>query len=395
MEYVTQKTTSFNNTPQQIPEKAPPKIARAGILARVKFDQWHIIHAIRADVRNINALNLACLLAALARMDCTAYQITQQEIADKMGDYFGGPAPTRQAVGQWEKMLIKAGLLEKTRAAGRGKVPTKTRAFTQKFIDLSRRNMPVKLSYTGLHETKPNAAHCRGEKQVLTSLKHPVLSQTKIRAIEHIEKKPTPTPARFIGKKPKENQATRKPKPAPNRTPRPPRLVGRPGQKFAKLSKFQNSIRHWLFQNWNVGGFSEASILFALFLDLEKTDDAIAQIARAWPDLTDAARPGMVSQLVAHLKSARETDRQARQAGRQAAADALAGIIGGAGQELQTAPDIEPPARRNFRAALLGLAADYSGPCSHIVEHFHQADETEQETILKHFQNGAFDQWLI
>lgn len=359
-----------------------PKIARGGILARVKFDQWHIIHAIRGEVRNINALNMACLLAALARMDCAAYEMTQSEIAAKMAEHFGGEPPTRQAVAKWEKMLKTAGLIEIPRASGRGNVATKRRYFTDRFLQLSRRNMPEKISYIGLHATEHNPALHMGEKQVSCFSDLPVSYETKIRAIDHIGEHSNSIPARVIAKNGKKEKIE-------NQPTRPPKFTGK---KTRPLSRFENSIRHWIFQNWAVDGVGEASILFALFLELQKTDEMIGQLAAAWPDCTDAARPGMVSGLVRHLRQVRQVE-QGRHEG--PARDAAARL-----DNLVNFPAPEPAAtdsnaaRALFRAALLGFVSDYSGPCGHIVERFKVAPIQEQEMILNQFQRGIFDQWF-
>jgi len=366
---------AFNQSNQQ--NSVAEKIARKGILNRVKFDQWHVFNALRSEIKNVNVLNLASLLAALARMDCTAYEIPQNEIAHKFGCHFDEKIPTRQAVARWEKQLADCGLIRIPKAPGRGQTATKRRYFTQKFINIACRKKPKKSSYTSIHATAGCAASTYI--RVVQGTDNPQPDPNQLRAFKHNNKQVKPEPARITNKN--QNPAR----------PRPPKFKTA-NQK--PLTKFQKSVQWWLWQNRNVSGPADATILFALFLQMEPGDDYLNQLRAAWKNCGDASRHGLINGLVEYL-------RQQRELIRRASGDRAGVLFSGnkatdtpENSKADTGGNLVSLDKRKFSAALCGFDDNYTGPARHIVDTFHQSSESEQQRILELFQAGAFDKYF-
>jgi hypothetical protein len=263
------------------------QIARAGILEKIKFEQWHIFTELRNKTKNINVINLASMLAAFPRMGIFAYEIPQSVIAEKMGKLFQMPVPARNTISKWEKELESLGFLQIPKHVAWKHHKTKIRVITKLFWNLSRKGLD-KLSYTCPHVT-----FCAGKVERVEQVIPKVLTNsnfvTKIRARETIDENAIQKTRAVSCQKIESKKFQRPPK---NNTAQP-----------KQLNKFENSIGFWLFQNKNVNSYREAVILFSRFLQIAGKDDYCAQLRKNWADCTDAARPGMVTALINFLRS--------------------------------------------------------------------------------------------
>jgi len=340
-----------------------PKLAGENILSRLLYDQWHVFEKLRHEIRNVNVLNLACMLGSLPRMGYSQYSISQEEIAYQMSRRYNMPLPSRQSVGQWEKTLAKHGYLEIPNAPGRGSQRSKKRCFTEKFWTVARRGMDKKFPYTNLHEREINPPAY--EVELKPNIK-------KIRTCEsnNIEQRPDRASLPQKGKQKKWKQADHM---------KPPRYLGPRKQK--KLSYFENSVRYWLFRNWTMEGTREAHILYARFLKIQDTDPFIQQLSKHWRDKNgprDCERPNHVNQLVKHLRKCDLTnipDQEPVETTKEPVN--------------KCARILETPQRKAFRSAML-LGDKYDGPAMDILERFRRGSEQDQEQILKQFQLGKF-----
>lgn len=335
------------------------RIARSGILPRIKYTQWHIFNSLRTKTKNINVINLASLLAVFPRMGIYAYEITQTEIAEKMAELFEMEnVPARNTISTWEKELAKIGLLEIPRHVDWGSRKTKLRLITHKFWDLSRQGLE-KMSYECPHVT-----FCAGRVERVKPVipEDPNISNkyvTKIRARETEIKQP-------VQSRTKSSQ---------NKFSRPPK-----NQKTIpkKLSKFENSICWWLFQNRNLHSYREGILIFAEFLGLPSRDDYREGLQRAWNDCRDAERPGLVTDLIRNMR-----------AGLPATAKTEAGQSAIPPLQIVAAapPKNENPEMAMLRNALL-FGMPYAGNYPDLVAEFKTAAPYRQDEILENLGRG-------
>ncbi len=353
----------------------PHQIAGAGLLESLTFDQGHIIDPLRKDIKNLNVLSLAALLGALPCMDIYHYSFTQEELAFKM--YLRNNMkriPSRQAVAKWEGILAENGLVDIPVKPGAGQYKTKVRTLTPKFIRLARRFIVKKPYHICLPATEVNQPFDEG------SGSDPDRKEIRADERETIEKGHGRASLAPKGIDPELKKAAIQSAPL-----RPPQFTGTRGKK---LPKFENSVLHWLYQNWNVEGAADAALLFAVLLD-NPDDEYICQLRRQWSTENgprDTERPGLVSGLVEHLRRLR-----GREAVNRTTEQDNVGVLASTNTRRDTSPDITPvletPQREKFRAALFGFG-EYSGPGADIVERFRAADADEQEKILTSFQGG-------
>ena len=375
---------------------APIKVGKAGMLARVKFDQWHVIPRIRHKVPNAKAQALAGLLAALARMDCTHYEISQNEIAARLGALLQmEKPPTRQAVARWEKMLCDVGLIEIPRAAGRGQGVSKRRAFSPIFIKMANwRNpnkpapTPPKMSDNDLHATKDNSPSTSDQSNTTPYLEH-----TNNIIVTELRAKKTKGETR--NNNPAQDSLKKSTRANTNNLVRPPKFDGNPKHPPRHLSKFQRSFLHWLGQNWHITSQAEGHLIMAEFLRREHTDDMIQNAARSWGETNDRnERPAIASSIVKHLQRVMADEQAAADKARKEHAEELESLVGFIGGDNDQGGDPVADGRQQMRLAMLGLADDYNGPCQHIVERFKVAGDSEQDSLLDQLGRGAFDQFF-
>ena len=348
------------------------EIARAGLLEKIKFEQWHIFTDLRNKTKNINVINLASVLAAFPRMGVFAYEIPQAVIAEKMADLFSIPVPARNTISKWEKELEKLGLLQIPKHVNWRQHKTKIRVITKQFWNMARRGLE-KLSYTCPHVT-----FCTGNSERVEQVTPKVHNNnknyvTEIRARETNKQnsKPHTRAVSVLNKK------------EPKKFQRPPKNNS---SQPKKLNRFENSIGHWLFQNKNVASYREAVILFSRFLQIVSKDDYCTQLRKNWSDCTDAARPGMVTQLIQYLRD------------NSAPAPAPKPFMVPA-----VAPEMPPkeitgndnPADENPETAALRLALFFGVPYTgerftSLVKHFKNSDPDEQEFIIQKFCDGDY-----
>lgn len=259
------------------------QIARSGLLEKIKFEQWHIFAELRKKTRNVNLINFASLLAVFPRMGIYAYEIPQSILAEKMAELFEMPVPARNTISDWEKQLEKMGFLQIPKHVDWRASKTKIRVITKVFWNVSRKGLE-NLSYTC-----PHVAFCAGKVERVVQVnpkdpKDPVKNtQTKIRAHAVNNKREQHTRAGSQNLKfsrPPKNQST---------VPK-------------KLTRFENSIMFWLFQNRNLRSYREGVIVFGRFLEAGRNDEFYATLEKAWPECRDASRPGLVGDLIRNFR---------------------------------------------------------------------------------------------
>jgi hypothetical protein len=333
-------------------------IARSGFLEKIQFTQWHVFDDLRDRTKNINVINLASLIAVMPRMGIYSYEIPQAEIAEKMAMLFKMTAPpARNTISKWEHELEKMGFLEIPSHVDWRASKTKIRVITKKFWHLARRGKDY-LSYTC-----PPVTFCAGkvDKVIQVILKKDLKSDpvVKIRACE-TKIKPV-IPSRAISEKLKFS--------------RPPK----PGKSIPKrLSKFENSVMFWLFQNKNLVSYREGVILFARFLEMGSTDDYYRLLETAWQDCRDAARPGLVSDMIRNMRSVESVPLAELQAETVPPLQAVMESIP------RKSDDPELPMLRNA----LVFGAPYAGKYPGLVSEFKSATPDRQDEIILGLSRG-------
>ena len=153
-------------------------------------------------------------------------------------------------------------------------------------------------------------------------------------------------------------------------------------------------MQWWIWQNRNVSGPADATVLFALFLQMEPGDDYANQLRAAWGNCGDSSRHGLINGLVYYLRRQHEILRRADATG--------AGVVVLESPATDIAKTDKPDTggnlinldKRRFGAALCGFEHNYNGPARHIIDTFNTASEKEQQHILELFQKGAFDKYF-
>lgn len=259
------------------------KIARSGLLEKIKFEQWHIFSDLRKKTRNINLINFASLLAVFPRMGIYAYEISQSVLAEKMAELFDMPLPARNTISAWENQLEKMGFLQIPKHVDWRASKTKIRVITKEFWNVSRKGLE-NLSYTCPHVT-----FCAGKVERVIQVIPKVINdpvkntETEIRARE-VKKQPKQLP-RAVSQNLKFS--------------RPPKNQGSIPKK---LSRFENSIMFWLFQNNKLRSYREGVIIFGRFLQAGRKDQFYLTLEKAWNDCRDASRPGLVADLINNFR---------------------------------------------------------------------------------------------
>jgi hypothetical protein len=343
-------------------------IAKTGLLEKIKFEQWHIFDELRKLTRNINVINLASLLAVFPRMGIYAYEIPQADIAEKMALLFDMKVPARNTVSKWEKELETLGLLQIPRHVDWRASKTKVRVITEKFWRISRRGIE-KMSYDCPHVT-----FCAGKVERVTQVNpkvpnDPVKSDSKIRARET-----TVVNDEAQSRAVSQNKKFSRP---PQRDP----------ALSSRLNKFENSVVWWLFQNKNLESYRQGLIIAGRFLELAGDgDDYYQQLKKAWADCRDASRPGMVSDIIRHLRDTGESSM-----------GGLSSAVGGG----ETIPPVnslplqnaasehiqEDPEIFEMRKAMF-FGGEYRGPHGDLVADFRSASPERMDEILEALAAG-------
>jgi hypothetical protein len=265
-----QKTTFFQFSKRTV--------AGSGLLEKLRFVQWRVSETLQTKTQNINVVRLASLLAALPRMGICAFNFSHNQMAKKFGELYQMPAPSRKSILKWEHELEQIGYLKIPRHTA---CKAKTRVFTKEFWTLSRAGLPS-LSYTSVPVTRWDTY---GDKQATP--KDPNLQkniETKKRAIDIDNKEQRHSRAESQNKK----------------FERPPKFSRRQPKK---LTRFENSIMFWLFQNRELSTYREGVILFARFLKICADEPYCKKLQQNWKDCRDASRPGLVADLIRWLRS--------------------------------------------------------------------------------------------
>lgn len=333
-------------------------VAGSGLLEKLKFVQWRVSETLQTRTENVNVIRLAALLAALPRMGIIAFNFSHNHMAKKFSELYSVPAPSRKSILNWEHALRDMGYL---RIPQHTASKSKTRVFTKEFWNLSRVGLPS-LSYTSVPVTW---FPTNGDKQVIPKDPTvPKILETEKRAIDIDNKKPVPSRAASLEKK----------------FSRPPKFDGK---RPKKLSRFENSIMFWLFQNRELKTYREGVILFAQFLDmLNAGDDYCRKLQGNWKDCRDASRPGMVGDLIRFLRSAVEFS-----SGGGCSNSNLVPPL----QILHPAPhkireESDPEIHKLINAIL--WQAPYSGDHPDIIERFREGSPDVQDRIVDQLMSG-------
>jgi len=360
--------------------KKTEKVAYGQFLDRIEFDQWHVLDSLRSEIKNINALNLACLLATMPRMDFTGYRLTQNTIAKKMQDFYNlDNLPTRQAVSKWETELKNAGLLLIPKRVDFRNYQTKTRVFTDKFIKIARRGLDTNVSDKHIHATD----RCSTERAIPDHQKPlaPSLSQTENRApvVTNKEKPQDHASALLEAKQGRKNTALR-----------PPKSKG--SKQITRLSKFERSIHWWITGFSGLKTQAESITLFAVFLE-NQDDEFICQLSRGWLGsggckFTDTERSFHIRNLVQWLRGQQIERKKIFSSGAAVLYRDPLGTAGVCQEKSKHFKTLESPEMQKFHKALI-FGGEYSGPGKKIIEKFHKSSDQEQEQILKDIHSGV------
>jgi hypothetical protein len=344
-------------------------IARSGLLEKIKYEQWHIFPAMRKLTKNINVINLASLLAAFPRMGIYSYEISQNVIAEKMGELFEIPVPARNTISKWERELSRLGFLEIPKHVDWKRSKTKIRVLTREFWDMSRKGLEP-LSYTCPHVTFLTGK-VETVTQVIPNPDPTVNFVTKIHA--HETKRPSPPHHPRVDPVLKKSDSRKYQRPPRNGTTQP-----------KKLNRFENSISHWLFQNRNVSSYREAVILFSLFLRIVAKDEFCQQLKKNWIDCTDASRPGMVTGLINYLRNYIPESNPP-------SSPSPVPVTSPTVEEKQPecTPETDNPDRHSLRLCFF-FGAECIGKYAAVGRYYKNADHDEQQEMVSRFCDGEW-----
>jgi hypothetical protein len=364
-----------------------------------------------------NVAHLASLLAVPVYWGYDFFEVSQGKLGALLVDVCGvDVAPSRRSVSGYLARLSALGFIQIPRKRSLDSV--KRYRFTDKFkaiLDPQARqkmwdmqlhgkegrtsSVGIKPQSTDHSETIGfNTNKNRAINMTKTSEPETAVSQTDRAGLDNINRPET--------KKAEQNPKQCRPA-RPQNAVRPAKP--RNGHAPAKLSKFENSVRWWMFGFTGLASVAEAEILVALFLELnaEGTDDFINQLRGNWnksggkgETMTEAERSYNIRCLVGHLRTVRD-DRAAIRAATQAAAAAPAydereispsdpGVIPGAVREFSPEEKRVRVAKleQAFHCALIFGDKSYTGPGAEIIERFRNATEAERDQILDDLHAG-------
>jgi len=357
-----------------------------------------------------NVAHLASLLAVPVYWGYDFFEVSQGKLGALLVDVCGVTvAPSRRSVSGYLARLAALGFIEIPRKRSLDSV--KRYRFTDKFKAILDPNVRQNMWDMQLHGNGGRTSSLTIKPQSTDHSVTPVFNTNENRAInttktsepETAVSRPTRANLDNINR-PDMNKAETKPKPI--RAARPAQPAARPAKPRngspAKLSKFENSVRWWMFGYTGISSVAEAEILVALFLELnaDGDDPFISQLRGNWnkaggkgETMTEAERSYNIRCLVGHLRTVRDD--------RAAALSAAASV-----REFSPPPPAKvaaPTAReftpeetrvrvakleQAFHCALIFGDKNYTGPGAEIIERFRDATDKEREQILNDLHEG-------
>jgi len=361
-----------------------------------------------------NVAHLASLLAVTVYWGYDFFEVSQGKLGALLVDVCGvDVAPSRRSVSGYLSRLATLGLIQIPRKRSLDSV--KRYRFTDKFKALLDPEARQKMWDMQLHGNGGRTSSLHIKPQSTDQPETIGFNTNKNRAINTTKASEPETAVSRTDRAGLDNinrQEMKKCQPKPS-SPARPRNAARPAKprngKQAKLSKFENSVRWWMFGYTGIASVAEAEILVALFIELnaEGTDDFINQLRGNWnksggkgETMTEAERSYNIRCLVGHLRTVRD-DRAATLAATQAAAAAPAydereispsdpGVIPGAVREFSPEEKRVRVAKleQAFHCALIFGDKSYTGPGAEIIERFRNATEAERDQILDDLHAG-------
>jgi hypothetical protein len=360
-----------------------------------------------------NVAHLASLLAVAVYWGYDYFEVSQGKLGALLVTVCGvDVAPSRRSVSGYLARLAALGYIVIPRKRSMDSV--KTYRFTDKFKAVLDPEARQKMWDMQLHGNGGRTSSVGIKPQSNNIPVTPIFNTNENRAINTTK---TSKPETAVSRpnragldninRPETKKAEPKPKsirPArPRNAARPAQPRNANGHSPAKLSKFENSVRWWMFGYNGIVSVAEAEILVALFLELnaEGTDDFVNQLRSNWnksggkgETMTEAERSYNVRCLVGHLRTVRDD----RAAARAAVATAREISPAPVAEVVTVAPEREfSPEEKRVRVAKLEQAfhcalifgdKDYDGPGAEIIERFRNASETEREQILNDIHEG-------
>lgn len=356
-----------------------------------------------------NVAHLASLLAVTVYWGYDYFEVSQGKLGALLVDVCGvDVAPSRRSVSGYLARLAALGFIQIPRKRSLDSV--KRYRFTDKFKALLDPETRQKMWDIQLHgngsgtsslHIKPQSTGKPSEPSVFNTNENRAINTTKTSEPEKAVSRPNRAGLDNINRT---EMKKSEPRPKPIRPARP-QHAARPAQPRngspAKLSKFENSVRWWMFGFTGIASVAEAEILVALFLELnaEGTDPFISQLRGNWnkaggkgETMTEAERSYNIRCLVGHLRGVRED----RAAARAAAVAPVREISPPPAPEPAPAREFSPDEKRvriaklesAFHCALIFGDENYTGPGAEIIERFRNATDEEREQILNDLHEG-------
>jgi hypothetical protein len=354
-----------------------------------------------------NVAHLASLLAVTVYWGYDFFEVSQGKLGALLVDVCGvDVAPSRRSVSGYLSRLATLGLIQIPRKRSLDSV--KRYRFTDKFKALLDPEARQKMWDMQLHGNGGRTSSLHIKPQSTDQPETIGFNTNENRAINTTKTSETETAVSRTDRAGLDNinrQEMKICQPKPSRPARP-RNAARPAKprngKQAKLSKFENSVRWWMFGYTGIASVAEAEILVALFIELnaEGTDDFINQLRGNWnksggkgETMTEAERSYNIRCLVGHLRAVRDDRASARAA---AAAAPAREISPPPAPKVAPAREFSPEEKRvrvakleqAFHCALIFGDRNYTGPGAEIIERFRNASETEREQILNDLHEG-------
>lgn len=354
----TAKVAHPNYKSNKITKLSRSSCAMAGLLEKIMYPQFHVQRFMPSKTNNLRIVQFVSLLAVFPRMGIYAYEISQNELAEKMLDMFGF-RPTRQTISKWELALQKMGYLNIPRHVDWRNYKTKIRVFTEEFWHLARFEMPF-LSYNC-----PQASHLRGPVERVEQVvpKDPVVnnSVTQIRATKAISNVVAENHTEPVLNKIPEIKKPEQPRQTPPKNKKMQR---------SDLTKFEKKIRWWIYGTWGVSD-SEASILTGIFLSTERGGEYYRWLSLKWREAR-AERPYLIRDLIRYLREKRKIDDSRPQL--QVVTD-------------DTMDTLCHDAEKTDVLSAMMWGYEYMGPCGSLIKQFRSADADERDEIMKNIDS--------
>lgn len=356
-----------------------------------------------------NVAHLASLLAVPVYWGYDYFEVSQGKLGALLVDVCGvDVAPSRRSVSGYLARLAALGFIQIPRKRSLDSV--KRYRFTDKFKALLNPETRQKMWDMQLHGNGGRTSSVGIKPQSTDHSVTPVFNTNENRAINTTK---TSEPETAVSRpqragldninRPEMKKA--EPKPKPIRPARPPKAARpaqpRNGHAPVKLSKFENSVRWWMFGFTGIASVAEAEILVALFLELnaEGTDPFINQLRGNWnkaggkgETMTEAERSYNIRCLTGHLRGVRDD----RAAARAAAAAPEPVSLSEPKPVSLSEPSFTPEEKRvrvakleqAFHCALIFGDGNYTGPGAEIIERFRNATDAERDQILDDLHAG-------